>query len=305
MDELNIMIDEINSHIKKYHCKSKSEQESDVHIVISEFTAGSLRVALKRPKKVIGFPDSFSIGPLWRLNEKIGQSFRSQWLYENINDELDDYEYEQKFINTLLEIENISEHVPIYLWYGNNAEEQTGLRFILYLLKDKKNEIYLINSTLVYEKVTAYKIEEQPIFHTGQIEPEFLRLIFDETTKNIPLTVEERIRFHKEWKSLSKSKDVLRLFIEGEIREVPENYFDSIILETIDNLHKKQGSKEFLKTGDVIVEIITKMDEMVNLYFLEYRIRYLIYSGALELQGIPKSIRHYRVKLPDKKLKKD
>ncbi|ULT59810.1 DUF3658 domain-containing protein [Neobacillus drentensis] len=35
---------------------------------------------------------------------------------------------------------------------------------------------------------------------------------------------------------------------------------------------------------------------MINAFFLEYRIRYLIYSRFLELKGIPKSMRHYSVK---------
>ena len=64
-------------------------------------------MGLERPKVVIGFPDSFSIGPLWKLNGKVGQTFRNEWLYEHINYENDDYEYETKFANTLREIEDI------------------------------------------------------------------------------------------------------------------------------------------------------------------------------------------------------
>ncbi|WP_238323482.1 DUF3658 domain-containing protein [Planococcus antarcticus] len=30
---------------------------------------------------------------------------------------------------------------------------------------------------------------------------------------------------------------------------------------------------------------------------MEYRIRYLVYNGTFEIKGIPKSMRHYRVKL--------
>ncbi|TQR38069.1 DUF3658 domain-containing protein [Brevibacillus brevis] len=32
-------------------------------------------------------------------------------------------------------------------------------------------------------------------------------------------------------------------------------------------------------------------------FFLEYRIRHLIYSGVLELKGIPKSMRHYSIRI--------
>lgn len=69
------MVEEINKHIQKNrHLKGVGNQIGAVHIVNSESAAGSLRVGLERPKTVIGFPDSFSIGPLWKLDEKIGQS---------------------------------------------------------------------------------------------------------------------------------------------------------------------------------------------------------------------------------------
>ena len=50
-------------------------------------------------------------------------------------------------------------------------------------------------------------------------------------------------------------------------------------------------------TGMVIGEVLSGMNGLINAFFLEYRIRHLIYSGVLELKGIPKSMRHYSVKL--------
>jgi hypothetical protein len=39
------------------------------------------------------------------------------------------------------------------------------------------------------------------------------------------------------------------------------------------------------------------MEVLASDSFLEYRIRHLVYTGVLELKGIPKSMRHYSVKL--------
>ncbi|WP_419719862.1 DUF3658 domain-containing protein [Lysinibacillus fusiformis] len=39
------------------------------------------------------------------------------------------------------------------------------------------------------------------------------------------------------------------------------------------------------------------MEEPPNIFYLEYRIRYLIYNGTLALKGIPKSMRDYCVKI--------
>ncbi|MET3696619.1 uncharacterized protein DUF3658 [Bacillus oleivorans] len=296
-EDMNKMVEEINKHIQKYrHLKGLGNQSGAVHIVTSESAAGSLRVSLERPKTVIGFPESFSIGPLWKLHEKIGQSYRNEWLFENINYEQENYEYENKFINTLREIEDIANNVPIYIWYGNNADEQTGLRFFLYLLREKTNEIFLMNATELYERYGTNE-EEQPYLHTSQMEPKNLRLFYENNNEKKPLSDRERMQFNQEWEKLSETKEVLRLWIDDEIKGVPEYHYDSLIIETIEKLHHKQGTKDYIKTGSVIGEILTQMDAYINIFFLEYRIRHLVYSGVLALKGIPKSMRHYSVKL--------
>jgi len=296
-DGLIKIVEEINKYIqKKRPLKSQGNRLGAVHIVTSESAAGSLRVGLERPKTVIGFPDSFSIGPLGKLEEKIGQSSRNEWLFENINLEQDDYEYEIKFSNTLREMEDIANNVPIYIWYGDNPDEQTGLRFFLYLLREKTNEVFLMNTTVVNERY-RYPEKEQPIFHTGQLHSKNIRLIFENNKGNKPLSDNERIEFQREWEKLSKTQEVLRLWIDGEIKGAPENHYDSYIIEMIEKLHNKQASKDFINTGSMIGEILTQIDSYINLYFLEYRIRHLVYNSVLELKGIPKSIRHYSIKL--------
>lgn len=145
-DEVYNLVEIINDCIRKHRSIDQRLLTQAVHIVSSESAVGSVRVALAPPKHMIGLPDCLSIGPLWKLEEKRGQAFRNDWLFENINDGQEDV-YQNKFTNTLREIDDISNHVPIYIWYGNNADEQCGLRFFLYLLQNKSNEIFLINTT--------------------------------------------------------------------------------------------------------------------------------------------------------------
>lgn len=295
-DGMNEMVEEINQQIQKARqVKGPEDQLGAVHIVTSESAAGSLRVGLEKPNTVIGFPDSFSTGPLWKLDKEVGRNFRKEWLFENINYEFDDYEQDNKVSNTLREIEDIAGHRQIYLWYGNNADEQIGLRFFLYLLRDKANEIFLVNSTELYKKSNAAE-EGQPIFHTGQMESEIVRT-FSEKNKEIkPLSDIMRTQFHREWEKLAQTKDVLRVWKDNEIQGVPEHHYDPLILETLKKLHDEQGSKDFIKTGSLLGEIVERTDTHIDIFFLEHRIRYLVYSGALELKGIPKSMRHYSVR---------
>lgn len=296
-DDINKMVEEINKQIQMHHRlnEKRTEPPCPIHLVCSESAAGSLRVALEWPKKVIGFPDFFCIGPLWKLHEIEGLHNRNEWLYEHINLEQDDFEYMNKFSNTLREIDDISGEVPIYIWFANNACEQTGLRFFLYLLRYKPNEIFLINSTEFLKEIPSSA--HQSIFSTGQMVPEQFREIFAKCLSIKPLTTSERYQFEWEWERFAETTEVLRVYEKNEIVGVSEDFFDPLIVKTIEELHAKQETKDFIRVGEVIGEIIEQANEYLNIYYLEYRIRDLIYSGVLELRGIPKSMRHYRVKM--------
>lgn len=291
-DDMYLMAELINEQIQKNRPLRTS---GAIHIVSSESAAGSLRAGLEWPRTVIGFPDFLSIGPLGNLDETIDRSYRNEWLMENINFE-QEIEIPIKFSNTLREIEDIPSQVPIHVWYGNNASEQTCMRFLLYLLRDKTNDIFLINSTTLYEQYITSKVEKQPILNTSQIDSKLIKRLFETNKTNKPLSVEERIQLQTEWKALAQTKENLRTWSNGEIIGVPESHYDAQILHIIKNIHEQQGNKDFIKTGRVIEELLLQMDEFVGIFFLEYRIRHLIYTGFLELKGIPKSSWHYSVK---------
>lgn len=296
---LNLMVEKINQQIQSHRKSGLINKDfSPVHIVCSEYAAGTLRVALKSPKLVIGFPEIFSIGPLWKLEGKIGRISRNEWLSEHINLEGEDFEYENKLANTIREIEDIPGHISINIWYADNVEEQIGVTFILYLLRHKSNEIILINSTKLYRTYVTPRLEDQTILHTGNIQPDHLRLIFQKSKMTKPLSCKKRMQFEKEWETLSQTKKVLRIWMNNRIKSVPEHYYDPLIMNTIEKMHKEQTKKAFIKAGEVIGEIISiKKNQFIQPFFLEYRIRHLIYHGVLQLKGIPKSMRHYSVKL--------
>jgi hypothetical protein len=181
------------------------------------------------------------------------------WLYENINNEQKDYEFENKFTNTLLEIEDIPEEVPIYIWIANNASEQTGARFLLHLLREKTNDIFLLNATVPHEEY----------IYISQMPTEKLRIIYKKGKELKSISNEERNQFQKEWQTLSQTKEVLRLWSNNEIKGMPEDYYDPLIIKTIEKLHNQEDSKDFIKTARVIGETMGKMEELISDSFLE------------------------------------
>lgn len=291
----NRMLHLINQQIQRHRRLVRKKEVEPVHIVCSEAAAGRLRFSLDRPKIVIGVGGMFSIGPIWRLEHKEGKAYRNEWLNDHINFELDDYVFENNFANALREVEDIIESAPIHIWYANNADEQIGLRFILYLLKNKSNDIFLFNTTELYMSYFQKDHEEHPIKYTNQMEPDQINRMYKEY-RNKPLTEEKRGQLEKEWIVLSRSKEVLHILKGNEIIHVSEQYYDSYIIETIKQLQRNQEEIDFILTGTLIGTLIQK-DSSIYDVFLEYRIRELVYRGVLEMKGVPKSMRHYRVKL--------
>lgn len=299
LNQIGEIINEAIQQQRQFYSPSLLEEGEviPVHLVSSESAAGSLRVGLDLPKIVIGFPDSFSMGPLYNLDEKGGQAFRNEWIYDHINYEQDDYIYENNFSNTVREIDDIPGHYPIYIWYGENVDEQIGLRFLLFLLRDKTNDVFLLNSTELYEKYVLPNGENLKIPYTSQIESKDVRILFEMGRENAPLSEQSRNQLLEEWFHLAQTKEVLRIWEGNEIKGVHENYYDSMIIDTIEMLHRRQEKKDFILVGMVIGEVLSGAKESMNAFFLEYRIRHLLYSGFLELKGIPKSMRHYSIKL--------
>lgn len=262
-----------------------SQQATRFHLIVSESDAGSLRAALKRPDTVIPVPGFFSFGPLWKLLEKEGQAYRNEWLYDHINFELENDEYEQRFINSLRQIRDLPEDVPLYIWYGPNAEEQTMLRFLIHFLKDQKNDIRLIDTG------TSGHLS------TGQLSLSEMQALFKTQRNHQPVNVEKQISLLREWQELSESKAVLRVWQDDVLKDASEDIYDHLLIEAIQTLQKSQETMDFVRVMDVIFHVFFTADTFINTTFLEYRIRQMIYAGTLDIKGVPKSMSHYRVKL--------
>lgn len=280
------------------------ETYNTVHITFRDSSGGALRVALRdlgleRKEKVIGFSEIFSIGPIWKLQNETGRAFRYEWLRNNINFE-DDYleeNYEADFKNTIQKIDAIPEKVSVIIWTGDNAHEQTGVRYALYLLQKKTNDIFIINTSEAYKVYfNRSDVEHSPLY-TGEINLEELKIICENSSFTKPLTTEDRKRFVQKWESLAGKQQVLRIWQNGEIRSVDENYYDQFIINMAQKLHNRQQNKDFMKSAILIGEVLGHLGQYIGDLFLEYRVRQLIYNGVLDIKGIPRAMRYYSVKL--------
>lgn len=288
------------------HEQSEMKRERNfqmIHILFGDSPAGSLRVALKdmgvyQVERVISFWDMFSIGPIWQLHEEIGLGARFDWMKNVMNDENEDFhDYMKRFQESVNQINSIPEGIPITVWTAENSHEQTALRYVLHLLEDKSNDIIVINTTKTHSKLFKKKNIEYTVLHTGEIPPEKLQIIYEQSKNESPLSQHERESLEKEWLSLSDCQETLRIWRNGRIQSVPEDYYDEFIIKRAKNLHRKPKLNGFIKSARLIGDVLGHLEQHVGDTFLEYRLKKLIEAGVFESEGSLEAMRLYSVRL--------
>ncbi|QED49970.1 DUF1835 domain-containing protein [Cytobacillus dafuensis] len=286
--------------------RSESKQADTcqmIHILFGGSPAGSLKVALKEmgvfeKEKVYSFWNIFSVGPIWQLHEEIGIGARFTWMKESLKDKHEELrEYLQRFHQTVHQILSIPKDVPITLWTAENAHEQTGLRFVLHLLKDKPNEIKVINTSLAYAEHFNRADIKYTVLHSGEIPPEKLQTIYEHSKQKHSLSNLEREQYEQEWLHLSDNRESLRIWRNGRIQSVCIDYYDQYIINLAKKLQRERESEEFMKSARLIGEALGHLDQYIGDEFLEYRVRKLIENGVFEMEGNLKAMRYYGVKL--------
>ncbi|WP_449623099.1 DUF1835 domain-containing protein [Robertmurraya sp. Marseille-Q9965] len=273
-----------------------------IHILFDPSASGSLNWVLReleldKKEKILSFWDMFSIGPIYELHEEKGRESRFEWMKKSLTDENGElYEYEQRFAKTIRQINTLPNGAHITIWTSDNAHEQTGLRFAVYLLKDKNIDITMINTTKAYEDLFQVKKVKYTPLHTGEILHEKLQLIFEQGNGKY-LTDHDREALEKEWLTLSADHETLRIWRNERIHSVPDDYYDEFIISKAKKLHRKQKKKDFMKSARLIGEVLGHLDQYVGDVFLEYRLRKLIEKGVFVKEGSLEAMRYYSIKL--------
>lgn len=293
-ESLKEIITQINKVIKMQKKTQKIKGKKAIHLVATEQIASQLIVDLNEQIEVIGLDAALTFGPLQQLNEHYGQMERSEWFYENINRE---YEEESPYMITLVNkinsMDDMNEERPVYIWCGNNIEEQLALRFFTFLFETKPNPLYLINtSDLLKKKVTS----KEQVVHTAQLKSEELKAIFNQIDNENIISPKTKERLITEWLAIANAKELLRIWRNQAILPVAIDYYDHKIVEAWKRMHAEEQI-DYIMTSQLIWETMEEENLFIDHNFLEYRIRHLVYSGVFEMKGIPKNRRRYFVRL--------
>ena len=267
--------------------------ESIVHICFSQSAGGSLRQAVKKKKlfegkKVIMFPDDISIGI---IQNGINLGERLEWL-DSINKEderiyLEEIDYLKKAYKEFYkEISNIKDTEVIYLWYGECSSDMCGMMYTLELLKDKIENIYFVN---VSEKI----YEDYGIIRTyraaAEISTERLKGFIEIRRK---IEYQEYSDLINQWESLKDNNSILRIFKDGKVEAVSEDYFDINILKYTEN--------EFRKCARIVGSVMGHSEMRISDDYIFWRIGELTKSEVLEDKGKFGIMREREIKITQK-----
>lgn len=248
-----------------------------INICFSESARGTIKraVGLKiiNGQKVIGLFDDFSHGPISNL---VNTHERIMWA-DNFKDEFDCVPYcslddlktaYNKFYKDINEIESEDE---IYIWYGNCASEICGMMYVLELLENKSENLYFINvSDLIHKYPAGIYIPRS----VTELPPEKLK---DYIKIARSMDSDEKEELLKQWKALKNENSQLRIFKEGKVISVSEDYFDANIL--------KWTEKELRKSARIVGNVIGYSKARISNSYIFWRIKKLVKAGKLKYEG--------------------
>lgn len=90
---------------------------------------------------------------------------------------------------------------------------------------------------------------------------------------------------------------MLRIWQDHKIMNVPETFYDEYIIQTVKKSHSERKNNDFIKSARIIGEVIGHLDQYVGDGFIEYRVRRLIVDGIFDMEGVPRAMRYYSIKM--------
>ncbi|MCM3781456.1 DUF1835 domain-containing protein [Neobacillus mesonae] len=293
--------------------QSRENSPPNIHITSGLSNAGTLKVSLSKAgiresSMVYSFEDFYSVGPLRHIDEERFEMERFLWMMNHLG-------YDHFWANGLHHVSamkpilaKIPNNKRITIWAGNNAHDYIFTRLVLYLLRDVKAEICLVNITEEYERLLPAdrpsSIDEDIERLTlGQLQTEDVAYLLLNTSGKI-LNADKREKLANEWLGLSSRSEMLRVWKEGELQFLPDNAYDEIIMEIIreqySSIHLIEDEdvrhKDFILAGHLMDPILKRCPELMSVAFIEYRFRSLIAEKRLDFTGVPGVSNRYYVK---------
>lgn len=264
---------------------------SIIHITFGDSAYGNLKYAFQqnneyKNEKIICVNEDFSIGPINRLVSIEGMQERKKWLKDVLTTTgpATDIDYLDWIETTLQQNSQIAEEIPshskVILWYGENASDAIGIRFVLSLLQEKNIQFEVVNITYFSHHI-EFKVQDSQnkkipyVLKSLAAMPS--KFIFEALQIKKELSQEQVHNLIQDWETCSQSNGVLRILENRKIASVSESYYDAAILE--------HTSNKYQRASRIVGEVMGTSEQPIGDTYLNYRVHQLIQKGNLVSQG--------------------
>lgn len=165
----------------------------------------------------------------------------------------------------------------------------------MYLLKDKTNQIKIINASEIYNSVFNIDYSQYHPVRTGEISPDKLLNIYEEAKAYSFLSSAERKYLEKELVELWDNNSNLSIYLNGHIKGVSEDYYDKYIIDTIKRLQDENTG--YFKVARVIGDIMGNLEQDLGDSYFLYRLKQLIKNKVVDYEGTLEAIRFFSVRM--------
>jgi len=253
------------------------------HIVFDSMGAGLLSAAMDMDEALDGetilIKDDYSVGPLLDLFSESGRTERKKWWSLIRAEEKDspaeesDGDSDSENLLKIVQRMEAEEFDQIWIWVAPNARDVCGYYWLIAQLQAFAGRIFVLhlnNLPFISDKGTVF----YPV-SLSEIPPrEFIK------AKRLvrPVTTAEFETDPDEWFRLASANKNLRLLEGGKkIIQQEDDYYDKSLLNFIQPV--------FQKIPRMMHQFLSKSNEKPNEFFLLWRLKQLVTSGAVEQQG--------------------
>ena len=266
-----------------------------IHIVFQEADVPALQKSFELDESMRGdvleIKDEFAVGPIRDIYQPESVEARKQWWreilaggdYDGLVD--DGHVDDQKTVRELIARLNEDQSEIVWIWAAQNKHDVSGYYWLISQLKDFHGRIFLL-----YLNNLPFINEKGNIFyptHLSEIAPrEFVK------AKKLarPVTLSEFEIDPDEWTRLQTEDKGVRI-LEGGKKLVQYDY------DFYDKDLQKFISSDWQKASKLINTYLHKATHKTGDAFLLWRLKQIIATGDLDVQGEIKNMKDFEVKL--------
>ena len=265
-----------------------------IHVVFNEPDLEVMAKAIELDEEIKGqislVRDDYAVGPLENIYTNEGIDTRKNWWGQILEGSEYQVLLEEGVVNDAVVVEKLKEALnndpneEIWIWAAQNKHDVSGYYWLMAQLGEFQGRVMIL-----YLNNLPFINEKGHIFY-----PEWLSQIpsreFIKAKKLArPITTSEFEVDADEWEKICRDANGIRL-LEGGKKLLPKSidYYDNELLKYV--------SGEYQKTSKIINQFLLKSKETTGDAFLMWRIKTLVSSGILEVQGPVKSISHFEIR---------